>query len=292
MKLRHLLSFIVFCAFTYDAVAYPGPSDNLSSPNNLITISPAEALAIGVKIWYNECAGTVSGLTTWNRGENFASLGIGHFIWYPAGRPHVYSQSFPALLRFMEKRGVTVPRWLQVTGDIDCPWNNRFEFEMAQNSPEMVELRSFLLRTIPLQTEFMIDRMENGLPKMLASLPPEDQPYIEAQFYHMAATPIGVYALVDYVNFKGLGVTSYGFYDSQGWGLLEVLENMKYAPRNLTELQAFVWSANQVLTRRVMNEPPYRHDWLWLTGWRNRLHTYLEKDTSDMEVGLQDSVEY
>ena len=26
--------------------------------------------------------GTISGLTSWNVGENFASLGIGHFIWY------------------------------------------------------------------------------------------------------------------------------------------------------------------------------------------------------------------
>lgn len=239
-----------------------------------IQVSSQEALQIGIKIWYNECAGTVSGLTSWSEGENFASLGIGHFLWYPYNRPHVYSESFPELLKFMEARGVMVPHWLQGDWSPYCPWNNREQFVMAMNTPQMVELRQFLLDTIPLQAEFMIDRMEYALPRMLESVPPEERPYVRAQFYRIAQTPLGVYALVDYVNFKGIGVTPAGTYDEQGWGLLEVLEGMKYAPYYMTPLQAFVWSANQVLTRRVYNEPPYRHDWAWLAGWRNRLRTY------------------
>jgi len=51
-----------------------------------IAVNRADSLAIGRKIWQNECAGTVEGLTSWNKGEDFASLGIGHFIWYPAER--------------------------------------------------------------------------------------------------------------------------------------------------------------------------------------------------------------
>lgn len=262
--------FRIIIFFLFSIINYP------ASAQHTIQISSAEALAIGVKIWYNECAGTVSGLTTWNRGENFASLGIGHFLWYPYGRPPVYSDSFPELLHFMVQRGVTIPRWLQGTWAPSCPWDNRTEFLMAQESPQMIELRQFLLHTIPLQTEFMIDRMETALPKMLASVPPEERPYIARQFYRVAATPVGVYALVDYINFKGIGATTSTYGDDQGWGLLEVLENMRYAPRDLTPIQAFVWAANLVLTRRVMNEPPYRHDWLWLTGWRNRLTTYLD----------------
>ena len=46
----------------------------------------AELDRIGKRIWQNECGGTADGLTSWNAGENFASLGIGHFIWYPKGR--------------------------------------------------------------------------------------------------------------------------------------------------------------------------------------------------------------
>lgn len=240
-----------------------------------IQITSQQALEIGVKIWYNECAGTTAGLTTWNRGENFASLGIGHFIWYPNGEAHTYSESFPALLRFMQARGIAIPHWLQANGTSYCPWNNREEFLAAKNTPEMIELRKFLVSTISVQAEFMVARMESALPKMLASLPPEQRPYIREQFYRIASTPLGVYALVDYVNFKGIGVTRYGSYDYQGWGLLEVLENMRNAPANMTSLQAFVWSANLLLTRRVINEPPYYHGGWWLNGWRNRLQTYL-----------------
>lgn len=245
------------------------------SAQNLIHVSPEEALAIGVKIWYNEGAGTEAGLTTWSEGENFASLGIGHFIWYPYGVPQLYSNSFPDLLKYMQARGANVPIWLQGNWQPFCPWNSRLEFQAALNSPRMIELRQFLLDTIPLQTQFMIERMEEALPKMLASLPQDDRPYLRAQFYHIANTPLGVYALVDYVNFKGIGVTAAGGYDYHGWGLLEVLEGMRYAPRAMSTLQAFVWSANQVLTRRVMNQPSYSHDWQWLNGWRNRLQTYL-----------------
>jgi hypothetical protein len=48
-----------------------------------INLSPAETRRIGNRIWQNECGGTLAGLTSWNTGENFASLGIGHFIWDP-----------------------------------------------------------------------------------------------------------------------------------------------------------------------------------------------------------------
>ena len=142
----------------------------VTQAQNIIQVSHEEALEIGVKIWYNECGGTVSGLTSWNEGEDFASLGIGHFIWYPYGHARTYSESFPQLLQYMQERGVEIPSWLQGEGDWMPynPWNNREEFLSAQNSPEMIELRRFLANTIPLQTEFMINRMENALPKMLA----------------------------------------------------------------------------------------------------------------------------
>ncbi|PYK40467.1 MAG: hypothetical protein DME60_07965, partial [Verrucomicrobia bacterium] len=59
-----------------------------ASPQTLpaISLTHSEALVIGKRIWQNECNGTVAGLTSWNEGENFASLGIGHFIWYPKGQ--------------------------------------------------------------------------------------------------------------------------------------------------------------------------------------------------------------
>jgi hypothetical protein len=58
----------------------------LSAPAKSETVSAASHEIIGKKVWANECDGKVEGLTSWNGGEAFPSLGIGHFIWYPAGR--------------------------------------------------------------------------------------------------------------------------------------------------------------------------------------------------------------
>src|SRR5690606_16290040 len=82
---------------------------------------------IGKRIWQNECAGTVEGLTSWNGGENFASLGIGHFIWYPAGVQGPFEESFPKLIAFFQQSGVRVPQWLLTTPD--CPWPTREAFQ-------------------------------------------------------------------------------------------------------------------------------------------------------------------
>jgi hypothetical protein len=66
-----------------------------------IQLSSSEAELIGRRIWQNESGGTVAGLTAWNSGEDFASLGIGHFIWYPAGRRGPFEESFPPLLQYL-----------------------------------------------------------------------------------------------------------------------------------------------------------------------------------------------
>src|SRR5438552_2458271 len=84
-----------------------------------IAVSKKEAAAIGRKVWRNECGGTVEGLTSWNAGENFASLGIGHFIWHPQGVNGPFDESFPKLLRFFESNGIKSPSWL--SPEVKCP---------------------------------------------------------------------------------------------------------------------------------------------------------------------------
>src|SRR3977135_1305819 len=90
----------------------------LASSVDAITLSHPEALRIGKKIWQNECNGTVSGLTSWNEGENFASLGIGHFIWYPKGQRGPFEESFPKLISFISSRGAKLPKILLGTGEL------------------------------------------------------------------------------------------------------------------------------------------------------------------------------
>ncbi len=61
-------------------------------------LSTPEVLLLPKKIWQNEGDGKDQYLTHWNEGETFASLGMGHFIWYPANisyRP--YRESFTRL---------------------------------------------------------------------------------------------------------------------------------------------------------------------------------------------------
>lgn len=108
-------------------------------------------------------------------------------------------------------------------------------------------------------------------PKCSQPPPPSHREALRKNFYRVTAEPLGLYALMDYVNFKGEGISSSERYAGQGWGLLQVLEAM---PPSGPALPEFAKAADRVLTRRVRNSPPERHEAQWLPGWRNRLATY------------------
>jgi hypothetical protein len=234
-------------------------------------------MRIGKKIWQNECNGTVSGLTSWNEGEDFASLGIGHFIWYPKGRRGPFEESFPKFMEFIRNDRVDVPNWLQhlgagSTGEPACPWNSRAEFLRAQQTPQMKQLRQFLANAVDLQTQFMVNRLQNALPKMLDETDPSNRANVQRQFERLSKSSQGCYALVDYVNFKGEGVLHTERYRGQGWGLLQVLEQMHDTDSDAPT--AFSRSAREILTRRVQNSPPERRESRWLPGWIHRVNSY------------------
>jgi hypothetical protein len=238
-----------------------------------ITLSHADVLKIGKKVWQNECNGTIGGLTSWNEGEDFASLGIGHFIWYPKGRRGPFEESFPKLVSFISKRGAKLPPLLLGAEEKPCPWNSRTEFLRAQHSTEMNQLRRFLSDTIDLQAEFLLARLESALPKMLAEAAPSDRANVQEQFERLTKTPQGCYALIDYVNFKGEGVLPTERYQGHGWGLLQVLEAM-HGTSDKGAVDEFSRAATAVLTRRVQNAPAERHESRWLSGWIRRVNSY------------------
>lgn len=238
-----------------------------------IRLDPAQLQAIGRKIWQNECGGTVEGLTSWNSGEDFASLGIGHFIWYVPGRRGPFDESFPKLIEFLRSRRVPMPQWLPAAGG--CPWANRGVFLAQQNSPQMKELRQFLANTIAAQTDFIVLRLEQALPKMWnATSDAAARERLKSNFYKVAQSPQGVYALIDYVNFKGEGVKPEERYRGQGWGLRDVLLEMGDAPGGAAAAGEFSEAARRVLQRRVKNSPPERGESRWLRGWMNRCEGY------------------
>jgi hypothetical protein len=236
-----------------------------------IALSDAELDRIGRRVWQNECGGTRDGLTSWNSGESFASLGIGHFIWYPPGQEGPFEESFPKLAKFLAANGAKVPAWMHG----DCPWTTRAEFMNDFRSARMNELRDLLAGTIRLQSRFLALRMREALPKMLAAAPVARRDYIQRRFDELAATGAGTFALIDYVNFKGEGIKASERYQGEGWGLLQVLSGMP-GGEHLSPAARFARSAEEVLTRRVENSPPERKEKRWLPGWINRVRSYAD----------------
>ena len=248
----------------------PKPKNSrINKLDSLLTISEPEAKAIGKRIWINECGGTIEGLTSWNKGEYFASLGIGHFIWYHRIKRGPYEESFPSLVRYLVSKGVNVPEFIF---NKQCPWETRDDFVKARNSPQMIELRNLLLSTIPLQTEFILLRLENALPKMLSAISIKNRSTVQANFYKLTRTAKGKYALMDYINFKGEGTKISERYSGQGWGMLQALEEMNPNTETRNAPNEFAQAAEKVLIRRVRNAP--RDESIWLKGWQNRLKTY------------------
>jgi len=140
----------------------------------------------------------------------------------------------------------------------------------------MRELRQFLSRTIDVQAQFMVARLQQSLAKMLDEAGPGERTNIERQFERVASTPHGCYALVDYVNFKGEGVLHTERYQGEGWGLLQVLQQMHGTENGASAAREFSNSAAAMLRRRIQNSPPQRHESRWLSGWLKRVHSYAE----------------
>ena len=266
MKRQRLYSFALLGLTCFGA--FPG-GGGVAFPQS-VPLSDSQAERIGRRLWQNESGGTISGLTAWNSGEDFASLGIAHFIWYPANKRGPFEESFPPLIQYLVSNGLPVPAWLKQAEA--CPWSNRKQFLADQQSTRMKELRSFLAGTIPFQARFAALRLQQALPKMLEAVPSQDREKIRENFDRVAGEPQGLYALVDYVNFKGEGTLASERYHGQGWGLLQALEAMGKGPATLE----FSRAADQVLTRRVANAPVARNEKRWLPGWRNRVRTYAE----------------
>jgi hypothetical protein len=233
-------------------------------------LSGKELDRIGRRIWQNECAGTVNGLTSWNSGENFASLGIGHFIWYPAGVEGPFEESFPKLVAWLGRSGVRLPAWLPAMKD--CPWPDRQTFLRDHDGSRQKDLRALLAATVRQQTEFIIARLADATPKFHAAAGRLGQ-RVEENIALLQQTGAGNFAMIDYVNFKGEGLNPKERYKGEGWGLLQVLMGMQAADA-ASAPGAFADSAKRVLARRVQNSPPERGEKRWLSGWQSRCEAY------------------
>lgn len=256
---------------------------------------------IGKKIWQNECGGKISELTHWNQGENFISLGIGHFIWYPTKIQKNYHESFPELIQYMvrnqnwtqymKQHHITAPEWLDNKNIPPCPWQSKEEFQQAikNNDLKLKDLRNFLLNTIPIQTQYLIYRLENSLEQILKISPIEEQDNIRHKVNQLLQTSEGTYALIDYVNFKGDGIHENILPEYQksknncksfdGWGLRQALREMRNFPYDYPPIMAFSLAAIKTLERRVECAPLHKKSFeeKWLIGWKKRVNAYNPK---------------
>jgi len=237
---------------------------NFSIPKQL-------AKQISEKIWKNECAGNPDSLTNWKQGENHASLGIGHFIWYPSEKKEPFQETFPALVEFLKEEGAEIPDSLQLQNG--CPWSSREQFYTDFHSDKMEKLRQFLFDTRDLQAFFMAKRLEKTLPLMLEQCRETEREKIALLFFSLLRDANGLYALLDYLNFKGDGISPQEAYKGEKWGLLRVLQSIPHTSKK--PIRDFVHSAKTLLKQRVENAAAERQEERWLHGWFKRLDTYL-----------------
>lgn len=241
---------------------------------NLAQVNQKELYSIGDKIFQNESGGRIDQLVHWNKREDFAAMGIGHFTWYPAGRRQRFGNTFPGLLDYLQKNGVKLPHWVQRARFEGAPWRTRGELMAAKNTPQIREFSQLLYNTRNLQAQYIMDRAMRAMPRLVKKTPSHLRSQVANNLNAVANTPGGRYVLIDYVNFKGEGLNRSGGYKGQNWGLLQVLEEMRPARPGQQALHEFADAAMRVLERRVRNSNPARNERKWLAGWRNRTNTY------------------
>jgi hypothetical protein len=246
------------------------------------SLSSAEVRRIGDKIFQNESGGDVNKLIHWNKGEDFASMGIGHFTWYPAARRQKFGNTFPGMLNYLESRGVRLPQWVQRAKHRGAPWRTRAQLLRDKNNPQVQQLQRILFETRYLQAEYIMQRAQRAMPKLVTTAPPHLRSMVANNLNAVANSRGGWYPLIDYVNFKGEGLNRHGGYKKRGgnerqnWGLLQVLEEMHPAAPGQGALNEFSSAAMRVLQRRVRNSPRSNNEKRWLAGWSSRISTYRQ----------------
>ncbi len=221
----------------------------------------------------NETGGHAKYLTYWSRNEPFPSFGIGHFIWIPKNVSVPFEQTFPQMVAFVSARR-PAPEWLQSLTPFEPPWPNRAAFDQAWSKPKLTELRQWLAATKSEQAEFIFQRLVAELDRLWPTLTPAQQQHLSYNVNQLTQTPQGVFAMIDYANFKGIGHNAKERYLGEGWGLVDVLLAMP----ETTEARAlpdFVASAKARLQLRVKLSPLDKSEKRWLPGWEKRLNRYL-----------------
>jgi len=250
----------------------------------LPVLSDANYSWIGGRIYQNEARGQEDNLTYWGAGEDFPSLGIGHFIWFPLGIDAPFDEQFPGMVSFVRQHvpeDLEPPAWLQSLVPFVAPWSSKEQFDAAWSSPETSSLRQWLAATQQYQARYIVSTFKERWRNL--ELPTQQKQGLTKLLQRLVETPEGLFALIDYYNFKGLGNNPRERYQGEGWGLVQALEHMSHTPADEEHcsdiVERFRDAAASRLRLRVELSPPERNESRWLTGWLKRLDGYLVYET-------------
>ncbi|HBQ45295.1 MAG TPA: hypothetical protein DD716_06595, partial [Thiomicrospira sp.] len=158
---------------------------------------------------------------------------------------------------------------------LQMPWLNRKEFYKTFNDQKLTSLRTWLYQTKTKQAEFIYQQFLNNIQQKRTQLSSEQKKLFDKNFTKILQAKNGVYALVDYANFKGLGFNAKEQYQGKGWGLFEVILAMDTALiKDQGILFSFIDSGKQRLKIRTELAPESKNEQRWIPGWFNRLDSY------------------
>ncbi|WP_166264688.1 hypothetical protein [Marinobacter caseinilyticus] len=246
---------------------------SLYKPDVDLSLTDQQLSWIADKIFQNECSGELDCLVSWGEDEDYLSLGIGHFKWYPKDVEGSFAESFPDLIKFMKSESVEMPVWLAEMEPLNAPWPDRETFLAQSKEPQVEFLRWLLDYSQHVQAQFMYERAQETLEAILKVTPEPQQVAMKQDIDALTSTLGGIYALIDYVNFKGEGLSAKETYAGEGWGLRQVLERMGEIEDGAA-LDRFRSAAADVLIRRAENAPQGIEAKRWIAGWLNRVGTY------------------
>jgi hypothetical protein len=253
----------------------------------LLSEAGYELIAAG--IFQNETASQIDKLTYWGTGEDFPSMGIGHFIWFPKAVDAPFDEQFPAMVSYVaESSGGSLPApdWLLQLEPFDAPWDSKQQFDADWSSPELTELREWLYASRQYQARFIVSAFQQRWQSLELADGQKNQFNLLLQ--ELMETPEGLFAVIDYYNFKGLGNNPRERYEEQGWGLVQVLQAMTRMPGLdvlcVDRIRQFRDAAVDRLSLRVELSPPERNEARWLPGWLKRLDAYVSNESTARRV--------
>lgn len=240
------------------------PIDSIQSQTNLSLLAE--------KIYQNECHSNSENLLFWSEYEAFPSLGLGHFIWFPKNSTPPFEQTFPEFLRFVQVHYPEIPIPVLVANFQNSPWHSRKQFYELKKRGRLEVLQEFLEQTLSIQANFIVHRFEQKIISLVETLPDVKRRVIEQKIKRLKSSDAGLFALIDYANFKGFGDRSKERYQGVGWGLLQVLDGMRLTAES-NALAEFKRSAKFVLQRRIQHSKNQKEN-VWKAGWFKRIDAY------------------